>query len=69
MIDADGGSWSAAVGGESYTCDVADVSVKVVGSIEFGAFCSSAVCMEVCAGGWSGNKMNTNINENKYLEQ
>ena len=46
VIDGAGVSWSAAVGGESYTCGVA-MSAGGVGSIEVEAWGSSACCMVV----------------------
>lgn len=42
VIDGAGVSWSAAVGGESYTCDAADVSVGGLGSIDLETWGSSA---------------------------
>lgn len=46
VIDGAGASWSAAVGGESYTCGVA-MSAGGLGSIECEAWVSSACCMVV----------------------
>ena len=46
VIDGAGASWSAAVGGESYTCGVA-MSASGLGSIECEAWVSSACCMVV----------------------